>query len=74
MAQSTGSYWSTPDLSQAAFVADNATVMGKVLLAQGSSVWYGAIVRGDVEQITVGAYSMCKMGQYSMEILVSQLS
>ncbi|MEO1670304.1 MAG: gamma carbonic anhydrase family protein [Cyanobacteria bacterium J06631_2] len=62
MAQSTGSYWSTPDLSQAAFVADNATVMGKVLLDQGSSVWYGAVVRGDVEKITVGAYSNVQDG------------
>ncbi|MEM6612257.1 MAG: gamma carbonic anhydrase family protein [Cyanobacteria bacterium P01_C01_bin.72] len=62
MAQSTGSYWSTPDLSQAAFVADNATVMGKVALGEGSSVWYGAIVRGDVEQITVGAFSNVQDG------------
>ena len=48
------SYWSTPDLSQAAFVAPNATVIGNVSLAQGSSVWYSAVVRGDVERIAIG--------------------
>lgn len=47
-------YASPPDLSQAAFVAANATVIGQVELAAGSSVWYGAVVRGDVEQIVIG--------------------
>lgn len=44
-----------PDCSAAAFVADNATVMGRVTLQAGASVWYGAVVRGDVETITLGA-------------------
>ncbi|MGQ4646751.1 gamma carbonic anhydrase family protein [Lyngbya aestuarii] len=48
------SYWSPPDLSQAAFVAPNATVMGQVLLSAGVSIWYGAVVRGDVERIEIG--------------------
>lgn len=48
------SYWPTPDLSAAAFVAANATVMGRVLLAAGASIWYGAVVRGDVERIEIG--------------------
>lgn len=47
-------YWSNPDLSQAAFVAPNAVVMGQVLLASGVSIWYGAVVRGDVERIEIG--------------------
>jgi len=47
-------YWPTPDLSQAAFVAPNAVVMGEVLLAAGASVWYSAVVRGDVERIEIG--------------------
>ncbi|MEL6500277.1 MAG: gamma carbonic anhydrase family protein [Cyanobacteria bacterium J06607_15] len=62
MAQSTGSYWSAPDLSQAAFVASNATVMGRVSLARYSSVWYGAVVRGDVEEIVIGEYSNVQDG------------
>ncbi len=46
--------WPTPDIREAAFVADNATVIGHVLLNKGASIWYGAIVRGDVEKIVVG--------------------
>jgi carbonic anhydrase/acetyltransferase-like protein (isoleucine patch superfamily) len=48
-------YWSPPDLSQAAFIAPNATVMGWVEVALGASVWYGAVVRADVERILIGA-------------------
>lgn len=48
------SFWSSPDLSQAAFVAANATVIGRVTIAPGASIWYGAVVRGDVEQIVIG--------------------
>lgn len=44
-----------PDLSQAAFIAANATVIGRVEVAAGASIWYGAIVRGDVERIAIGA-------------------
>ncbi|NEO29455.1 MAG: gamma carbonic anhydrase family protein [Symploca sp. SIO3C6] len=48
------SYWSPPNLSQAAFVAPNAVVIGQVLLAAGVSIWYGAVVRGDIERIEIG--------------------
>ncbi len=48
------SYWSPPDLSQAAFVAPNAVVIGHVLIGVGASIWYGAVVRGDVERIEIG--------------------
>ncbi|MGB3204540.1 MAG: gamma carbonic anhydrase family protein [Crinalium sp.] len=51
---STSSYWSSVDLSQAAFVAPNAVVMGKVKIGAGVSIWYGAVVRGDVEWIEIG--------------------
>lgn len=48
-------FWQPPDMSLAAFVAPNATVIGNVTLGKGSSIWYGAVVRGDVEAIVVGA-------------------
>lgn len=54
--------WLPPDLSQAAFVADNATVIGRVTLATGASIWYGAVVRGDVEAIVIGACSNIQDG------------
>jgi carbonic anhydrase/acetyltransferase-like protein (isoleucine patch superfamily) len=46
--------WPTPDVQNAAFVATTATVMGHVVLKEGASVWYGAVLRGDVEKIVVG--------------------
>ncbi len=49
------SYWSYPDLSPAAFVAENAVVVGWVKLTPGVSIWYGAVVRGDIERIEIGA-------------------
>ena len=36
------------------FIAPNATVVGKVTLADGVSIWYGAVLRGDSGAITVG--------------------
>lgn len=38
-----------------AWVAPNATVMGDVTIGAHASVWYGAVVRGDMAPITVGA-------------------
>jgi carbonic anhydrase/acetyltransferase-like protein (isoleucine patch superfamily) len=46
--------WPPIDRTPAAFIAPNATVMGWVELGQGSSIWYGAVVRGDVETIKIG--------------------
>src|SRR5512139_4293190 len=51
---STGPLKLAPDLSQAAFVASNATVVGRVEVAHGASIWYGAVVRGDLERIVIG--------------------
>lgn len=43
-----------PEDRGAAFVAPNATVAGAVTLEAGSSVWYGAVLRGDTGRILVG--------------------
>lgn len=48
-------YWLPPDLSKAAFVAANAIVIGQVEVGEGSSIWYGAVVRADIERITIAA-------------------
>ncbi len=50
------SYWPAPDLSRATFVADNAIAIGRVEIEVGASIWYGAIVRADVERIFIGKY------------------
>jgi carbonic anhydrase/acetyltransferase-like protein (isoleucine patch superfamily) len=56
------SFWPPVDVSAAAFIAPNATVMGRVTLGEQSSIWYGAVVRGDVERIEIGAYSNVQDG------------
>lgn len=62
MINATASFWPTPDHSQAAFIAPNATVIGDVVLHPGVSVWYGAVLRGDVERIEIGAHSNIQDG------------
>ncbi|MBE9225808.1 gamma carbonic anhydrase family protein [Phormidium sp. LEGE 05292] len=56
------SYWPTPDLSKAAFIAPNATVMGWVKVESGVSVWYNAVVRADVEKILLGEFTNIQDG------------
>jgi len=36
------------------FVAESAQVIGHVILGEGASIWFGAVLRGDNESITVG--------------------
>ena len=44
----------TPTVHPSAWVADNAQVIGRVMLAEDTSVWFGVIIRGDNDPITVG--------------------
>src|SRR5947207_9053176 len=46
---------SSPRLGARVFVADNATVIGDVVLGDDASVWFGAVIRGDVHYIRIGA-------------------
>jgi carbonic anhydrase/acetyltransferase-like protein (isoleucine patch superfamily) len=43
-----------PQVAATAWVADSAQVMGNVHLAEGASVWFGTVIRGDTETISVG--------------------
>ena len=43
-----------PDTARAAFVAPNATVVGDVTLGALSSVWFGCVLRGDINRIEIG--------------------
>ncbi|AJT42719.1 gamma carbonic anhydrase family protein [Psychromicrobium lacuslunae] len=47
----------TPLIAADAFIAANATVIGKVVIGNASSAFYGAVLRGDTAQITVGEHS-----------------
>ncbi len=52
----------TPDVAKAAFVAANATVIGDVTLGLQSSVWYGCVLRGDINSIAIGEGSNVQDG------------
>ena len=45
----------TPRIAETAFVAEDALVIGDVEIGKDSSVWFGSIVRGDVNYIRIGA-------------------
>jgi carbonic anhydrase/acetyltransferase-like protein (isoleucine patch superfamily) len=47
----------TPKIHETAWVAESAAVIGRVAMAEGASVWFGAVVRGDVEDIRIGRNS-----------------
>lgn len=44
----------TPRVSPDAFIAETAALIGDVTVGKDSSVWFGAVIRGDTEPITVG--------------------
>src|ERR1019366_4957236 len=47
----------TPKLGDGVYLAKTAVVFGDVKLGAHSSVWYGAVVRGDINSIVVGHHS-----------------
>lgn len=47
----------TPDLHDSVWVAETASVIGNIIMAEDSSVWFGAVMRGDNEPIQIGARS-----------------
>jgi len=47
----------TPALPSEYYIADSAAVIGNVTLGNQSSVWFGAVLRGDIEPITLGERS-----------------
>jgi carbonic anhydrase/acetyltransferase-like protein (isoleucine patch superfamily) len=45
----------TPKIGEGVFIADTATVIGDVEIGEDSSVWFGSVIRGDVNYIRIGA-------------------
>ena len=52
----------SPSLAAAVFIAQGAVVVGDVTLGAHSSIWYGAVLRGDINRICVGARSNIQDG------------
>lgn len=44
----------TPQIGNDCFLAENATVVGDVIMGEGCSVWFNAVLRGDVNSIRIG--------------------
>lgn len=43
-----------PNIHETAFIAENAVIIGDVEIGQQASIWYGSILRGDVNYIRIG--------------------
>jgi len=43
-----------PEIAEGSFIAENATVIGDVVIGPNANVWYGAVLRGDVGWIRIG--------------------
>ncbi len=43
-----------PRIGKNVFIAPNATVIGDVTIGDNASIWYGTVLRGDMEPITIG--------------------
>lgn len=51
-----------PSIANDAWVADSAQVIGDVVLEEGASVWFGAVLRGDNTRLQIGARSNVQDG------------
>jgi len=47
----------TPEIAEDTWIAPDANVIGRVVLEEGASIWFGVTIRGDNEQIRIGAGS-----------------
>jgi len=48
---------SVPEIDETAWVAPNASVIGRVRIAADANVWFGAVLRGDIDEIVLGERS-----------------
>lgn len=44
----------TPEIGEDTFLAENAAIIGDVIIGKGCSIWYGTVLRGDVNSIKIG--------------------
>lgn len=51
-----------PTIGRDVFLAENAVIIGDVVIGDNSSIWYGCVLRGDVQSIRVGAGSNIQDG------------
>lgn len=57
----------SPKWGKDCYFSENATIVGDVTMGDECSVWFNAVVRGDVAPITIGKFvPMCRMVRASM--------
>ena len=44
----------TPEIGADSFLAENATIVGDVVMGENCSIWFNAVLRGDVNSIRIG--------------------
>ena len=44
----------SPQIPEGCFIAPNATIVGDVIMGEDCSVWFNAVIRGDVNSIRIG--------------------
>lgn len=44
----------TPEIGEDVFLAENATIIGDTVIDDGCSIWFNAVIRGDVNSIRIG--------------------
>ena len=47
----------SPVIGEGVFIAPTASVIGNVTLGEGASIWFGSVVRGDLQPITIGKFT-----------------
>lgn len=43
-----------PEIDESVFIAENAVVLGKVTVGKNTSIWFNAVIRGDIAPIDIG--------------------
>lgn len=52
----------SPVIGEACFIADNATLVGDLVIQDHCSIWFNAVIRADVNQIRIGQYTNIQDG------------
>ena len=52
----------TPEIEEGVLLCPGAMVVGRVKIGEGSSVWYNAVIRGDVHNVEIGRYTSIQDG------------
>jgi carbonic anhydrase/acetyltransferase-like protein (isoleucine patch superfamily) len=61
-----------PDIDPSCWIAPCATIIRNVVVASGSSIWFGSVVRGDNEPIVIGGGSTSRMDVSCTAVLAAR--